>query len=99
MLIESTLQSAVSAIRDPEIGRSLGDLKMVRSVAVSGTTASVGIDSLIAMGQIIAGRLSATTTYVVSTDGGDTWAEIAGPVGIDPSTLSALAIVNSEVTP
>ena len=62
-------------------------------------TASVGIDSLIAMGQIIAGRLSATTTYVVSTDGGDTWAEIAGPVGIDPSTLSALAIVNSEVTP
>lgn len=44
MLTESTLQAAVSAIRDPEIGRSLGDLKMVRSVAVSGTTASVGIE-------------------------------------------------------
>lgn len=44
MLIESTLQSAVSAIRDPEIGRSLGELKMVRSVTVGGTTAKVGIE-------------------------------------------------------
>ena len=61
-------------------------------------TASGSVRRLVARGQIIAGRINTTTTYVVSTDGGDTWAEIAGPVGVDPNALNALAIANSEVT-
>lgn len=44
MLTDSSLQAAVSAIRDPEIGRTLGDLKMVKSVSVSGTAAKVEIE-------------------------------------------------------
>lgn len=44
MLAESSVQAAVSSVRDPEIGRSLGKLKMVRSVQVSGTAVRIGIE-------------------------------------------------------
>ncbi|RLS58784.1 MAG: MRP family ATP-binding protein [Planctomycetota bacterium] len=44
MLSESSVQAAVSGVRDPEIGRSLGELKMVRSVQVSGTAVRIGIE-------------------------------------------------------
>ena len=44
MLTEQSVRGAVSSVRDPEIGRSLGDLNMVRTVQVSGTTVRVGLE-------------------------------------------------------
>jgi len=44
MLTEQSVREAVSQVRDPEIGRSLGELTMVRDIQVSGTTAKIGIE-------------------------------------------------------
>ena len=44
MLTEQSVRDIVSQVRDPEIGRSLGELTMVREVQVSGTSAKIGIE-------------------------------------------------------
>lgn len=44
MLTEQSVREAVSQVRDPEIGRSLGELTIVREVQISGTTAKIGIE-------------------------------------------------------
>jgi ATP-binding protein involved in chromosome partitioning len=41
---ESRLKAAVEAVNDPELGRTLGALRMVKQVAVSGETATVEIE-------------------------------------------------------
>ena len=44
MLTEQSVRDIVSQVRDPEIGRSLGELTMVREVQVSGTSAKIGLE-------------------------------------------------------
>ena len=44
MLTEQSVRDVVSQVRDPEIGRSLGELTMVREVQVSGTSAKIGLE-------------------------------------------------------
>ncbi|MEV8218855.1 P-loop NTPase [Microbacterium sp. NPDC077391] len=43
MTLADRVRSAVAAVTDPELRRPIGDLDMVREIAVDGTTARVGI--------------------------------------------------------
>ena len=44
MLTEQSVRVAVANVIDPEVGRSLGQLDMVRGVQISGKTARIGIE-------------------------------------------------------
>lgn len=44
MSLEASLRSAISSVPDPEIGRTLGDLEMVKGIAVSGEQSTVTIE-------------------------------------------------------
>lgn len=74
MLTEQSVRAAVSQLRDPEIGRALGELSMVRSVQINGTSVDISIelptpaypgpDRLSTAISVAVGSLGATSTHV-----------------------------------
>ena len=47
-LTEAAVIDALRPVHDPELGRSIVELKMVRSVAIAAPTVTVGIDLTVA---------------------------------------------------